>query len=335
MTDGYYHQVSVNSLTEETTVTWDFGKLSTANLYPAVRVGGRIKQYVYTPVATNYSGWMSVTLVDKIPSGTIDVFMNGESLIRGIDFTIAWPTLYIVKTPNRNIDDVEVLIRHYGFCSPVDMLPLPLREVGFVRDGMVSVDGIYQVRNQRTGRAIVGGKSYPVDTVKTDDHNGLPMADGRPYALCDYVLPIEFFSGGDSVTQYLTSADIDQQVDQYLTRYLNTQPPAMQFIQGQRWEVYSPFMGGVIDMVLKGAFADGRLALPYNRTQVDVWLNGLHHLLPHDPCVYQQHDDFIVIYAHSYVNTVSVTVDEYRFLEYVNRYYLHERIDITPSVTVG
>ena len=336
VTNGFFHTVTVNAATEITTIAWDYTRLQQANLYPAVRVGGFVKHMVYTPTSSNYAGWLSVSLSEKIPSGVIDIFMNGQSLIRNIDYTVEWPTVYIVKTPNIPIDDVNVLIRHYGFCSPIDMQPLPLREVGFVRDGMVSVDGIYQVRNHRVGRAIVGGRYYPADRVKTDDSvNATPMVDGRPYALCDYALPIEAFTGQDTTTSYLVSTDLDGRVDQYLTRFISTQAPGIQFVQGQRWEVYSPFMGGVIEKILNDEFGDGRLAQPYNRVQTDQWLANLFVLLPNDPCFYQQHDDFVVIYAHCYTDTVTVTSDEYRFLEYVNRYYLLSRIDITPSVTIG
>lgn len=344
----YYNEVGDSGNGYLPELVWDYGLLSAANLFPCVRINDI--QYVYTapPLTPNFTGYIQFELLEdvvwfgtpstrrmRISFGVLDVFMDGYSLIRNLDYYVDDGLITVTKRPATDPEDTVIFVRGYGFPNPQTMVTDLPREQNFVKGGILSVNGSYDIRNDRNIRIVVEGLLKPRDSVKfTENMSGVLSTDGRPYSITDYAIPVENFTGKDFIDYRSRSIDLDDRVMEYLTLRLPepVTPPAI--IVTDRWDLVSPFCSAVLHALLDGLLSAGELNGAYTDSQVDAWLAGFLPLLEVDPCVREIDHRYVIIYPHPYKFIVSVTNSQYRFLEYLIARFLFNRTDLTPSLFI-
>lgn len=281
-------------------------------------------------------------VIPRVPTGFIDVFYDGESLIEGIDYKVAWPFVVMTKVPQRNPDQGgQLLFRTYGFCK-TDLTREPLSETGFVQGGVLSTDFVYQVRNDRNIRLVVGGSCLKRSDVKFSEE-GWPLVNnsfnGKPYSVRDIVMPIEHFTTRSTQTSRTISQDIDRRVGEYLTiRKPGTPPPNLNPIV-IKYDLYSPFLSTTIYRLSRGWLLE-ELNSPYDNTDIEFWIRDYVNLLNFDPCLDLTLDlRYIFIRPHMFPDVQVVAQRQYTFLERLIKDYLTPaghppRIDLTSYISI-
>lgn len=337
------------------TITWDETELANQGLYPATKIGGNILWYK-VPLNEDYPGyvkfsiaannyWKYPTINDnnvltdfpiQIPYGRMDIFMDNESLIEGVDYYVDWPEVVVVKKPQRTpAEGLEVWVRCYGFCDS-DMNRITPRETGFVIDGMLSSNGVYDVRNDRNIRITLGGALKRRDEVRfAEDDSGPDAPNGKPYAICDVVAPVEHYLDKDTLTFRELDVDMDNRVQNYLTSRIDEESPDLPNVIEGLWELYSPFCAKVLEDLQKGWLGNGELDGSYTTTDIDNWLVDAKPLLDFDPVINSADLDYVAVHAHHMDTVYTLTPEQYVFVERVIDLYLDDKIDLTPFVNVG
>lgn len=343
-----YHPSSRNN---KPRLEWNWALLSQANLVPLIYVMKSMFVWKTKITRASYNG--TIHLVPKfhfrwnntyhtrnmdIPVGQIDVIVNGITLIEDIDYVVDCPNIIINTHGIHSVEDLDITVRYYGFANPENNKNWKPREVGFVKGGKLSIDCIYGINEDKNNRVILSGLLHSIHEFNTGEKNGNRIApiDGQPYALLDYVVPIEnIFKGANSYRYYKETLDIDKRVSDYLTPRIKQIEPEYQHIQKNRYKLVSPFLSRIIRILTSGI--DLLRDLPVNYTQIDVAkiVEPYTYLLKYDPCCLDYDSRYILIEPHGYPTAVSVNARTYAFLETLVKLYLKDKVDLTPSVIVG
>lgn len=332
------------------TVSWDWSALTEYGLFPCVRIGGYMQCVTLPQVAidrNSYIGHLSFTIqsslnwingvtvkTQTLASGIIDVFMDGELLHQGLDFYVEWPTVVIVKKPKTDVMDTEIVYRTYGFCDKTTMQPIAPRELGFVKGKILSVNGNYDIRNDRNIRVVVSDGIYTRDEVAFAENSTDPKyaLDGKPYSVSDYMLQVEPFTSKVTNEYRDKSVDLDNRVSDYLETRLGTWHPTRPIIAIDQWQLVSPFCSAIIHAIKNGIIVvNGQ----YSNAQIDAMVSSYKWLLGFDPCVNGVDSNYVYINAHQFDEPIELQSDEYSFVENIISIYLNGLPDLTPSVTIG
>lgn len=338
------------------TIVWNNTLLKQYKIFPAIKLNKYvICQKFKISDLNQYRGYHSVTIstaksfdgidrpgVATITPGQLDVFLNGYSLIEGIDYFLDWPTIYISRISTNRNDPLkdEVIVRMRGFCDKKTMHPTNFRDIGFLRGSIASVDNEFDIRNDRNSRIIIGGKVYSREKVAfaEETKETSTIQDGLPFAVSDHWGSVETYLGVNSLDYREKSLEIDERVEAYLTPRIETSDPENNFIIHERWEVISPFLSSIINDIRRYNFLGDPKDIKvgaFNKAEIEVTLKNHMHLLNVDPCVKNPNGDFILYLPHQYSTPVNVTVSQYALLNYLVDEYLNNMVDLTPYLTIG
>lgn len=330
-------------------VEWNYKLLSQANLYPGTRFANTVN--VHTPAfsVSSFAGAYSYDIgriangafnALQVPPGHIDVFMNGSLLIHDLDYYYANAgSIVIVRKPTTAVDATKLVVRFYGFANPKTNQPFKPRDVGFVKNGLLSVNQKFNLWHDRDVRIIVDGKLKLPSEVKFVEvgsaATGQLLFDGKPYAVNDYQALVEPFTDLNTIDYLMKSIDVDERVSTYLTPRLPEPTPVDNYITPVRHELYSPVMSTFIQLMQRGALPDAAINLESTDQSLLRDFGYVAQVYgPYDPAVRGFDKDYCYVYPHPHPTTVQVTSKQYAFLERVNRLFLREALDLTSSVTI-
>lgn len=330
-------------------VTWNFPLLDAAGLYPAIRIQNLVHCYKFRPIA-NYGGFTRfsiqslqnvagtmVSRVQKIPSDTLDLFMNGVPLIENIDYYVKWPEVVVVKRMTSNPSDTEFHVRHYGLPLGEVKDHREPREAGFTKAGILSANVQYDLRNDRNIRIIVDGVIKTRDEVRFAEEGAGPYSlDGRPYSIQEYRFPMENFVPLPIKPMVVEAEQIDTKVSGYVTPYINPTITQRGFIDGERYQVVSPLISALLHAMNNFNFLDnGELD---NITITDKVIEELAApfwgLMDYEPIHNGADVYYVNILPHQYASVMEVTARQYVFLEHIIHIYLRDSVDLTPYVKI-
>lgn len=338
------------------TVVWNNTLLNQYKMFPAIKLNKYVVCQKFKISSLNdYRGYHSVTIntaksfdgtdrseTNTIAPGQLDVFMNGYSLIEGIDYFIQWPTIYVAKVSNNRDDPLkdEIMVRMRGFCDKTTMLPNNFRDIGFLQGSIASVDNEFDLRNDRNSRIIVGGKVYSREKVAFAEEakESSTLQDGLPFAVTDHWGSVETYLDVNSLDYKEKSLDIDKRVEAYLSPRIKTVVPENNFIINERWEVISPFLSSIINDIRRFNFLGNPQDIKigaFNKKEIEATLANYMHLLKVDPCIKNPNGDFILYLPHQYTQAVTVTQGQYALLQYLIDEYLNNMVDLTPYLIIG
>lgn len=337
-------------------LTWDKATLDASNLYPCVKTGKYTHVYKNPSVAVNWAGYMSVTVKSdvkfldvqglrnqRLEPGAIDVMVNGITMIAGLDYIVKWPTIIIVNKQIRPIDytTASVVVRSRGWCDPVTMKHYAARDVGWIKDSMVSFNGRYDPRRDRNVRLIIDGALYdPSTVVWTEDQtdnlaNRRPYIDGRAYMVGEVYTVVEPWTNERSVPYRSRSLEIDKRVSDYLTLRLPEPEEVLPTVSELRWGLYSPLMSALIhQFVNENWLNSGELSSGWSHPDVEEWIKPFIKLIDFEPSLKEHDPNYVWIYPHPYNDPMKVTREQYRFLDYINRNYLKSKVRLNANVIV-
>lgn len=342
------------------TVTWNTQKLTQFSLYPCVKTGRYTHIHKAPALAGIWGGYYLTTVnstvtfqgvtesrPQKLSPGNIEVTVNGMTLIEDLDYYVDFPRIVIVRrmTPTIDYTTANVEVRTRGWCDPVTERHYKSRDVGWVKDGLLSSNDVYNPRNDRNYKVVVDGCVYSAEdvtfaesAVNVDEGitaRSAQILEGRAYAVLDTYTVVEPWSTTTTVAYITESRAIDTRVSEYLTPRLNELDPVNPLIIDQRWGLYSPIISAMLKLMVDANWLNnGELDTEWDHTKVDEWIEPLRFLLAYEPCLKELDWEYVWVYPHPYTELVSVTQKQYRFLEYIIKNYLKSKIDLTPSVLI-
>lgn len=349
VTGGVYYTLDTTGPIPE--VRWNYGLLSIANLFPAVRIANKVLFYSVELQTTNYPGIIRFSIVSKvdwfgtptfriqnIPADTLDVFMDGHPLIEGIDYHVKWPEVVVTRKPASDPADTMIQVRTIGYAKDNPLSHRPPREIGFARGGLLSVNGRYDPRNDRNVKVFSAGKMMAPSEVRFSETSGAAnplVPDGSPYLIDDQRLNIELLTGRSTIMMVDQAEAIDRRVSDYLSPRVDEIVIPVGFIELGRWEVVSPLLSALTHAMLNSGYLDDELTRAYDTGQMDQWIAPYAYLLWYEPILNGADLYFMNILPHQYDDPLTVTVEQYLFLERVSQHYLHGSVDLTPHLMIG
>lgn len=280
----------------------------------------------------------------QVPMGQIDIFMNGRSLVKDLDYFVEFPRVFIVnkkylKRPIASMTQ-DIHVRFVGFSSK-DFELVSDGNAGFVEHGMLSNDSKFNLRDDKVLRIIVDGTLCTRDElVFSELTSGVNVTDplnGVPYLVKDILVPVSSHTTSDTYELRQKAALIDKAVSEYLTLKIPQPPrPAPSAIL-LRHQLYSPFCNALImDLI------NDRLRLPvqtsgYTRQQVLDICKPYEWLLKFDPSQSERAQDlrYVVIHPHGFDYVISLPEKSYQFVRQAIIYYTQDRVELSQLVMIA
>lgn len=285
----------------------------------------------------NFNGTQSSGVM-YIPPGRLDLWLNDECLIEGLDYFVKWPQVVITNKkfliPNQN---QRIRIRGTGFCASDMKLQAP-KEVGFVRWGKLSRNNRYDLRDDRVIRLVVGGRTYHRSDVRfTEGDPSLWMQNvpnGSPYTLEDLVVPLRRVVNQDTYFLRQWSLEVDEDVSDYLTLKMPEYVPQDPDPIPDRYAIYSPFAASLLyDLITERLSTEGFRG-HYSDQDVRNYLSDYEWLLDYDPTRKDVDLAHVAIHPHERNTVVEVDAYQYMLLNRAIKVFLEDKVDITSFVRI-
>ena len=332
-------------------ITWAIDPSKTLTL---VRTNETLLAYDFNLVPTAGNYWFSlqhrvnrggsiVTQAMQVPMGDLDLFMNGHSLIEGIDYIVQFPRVMIItkeyiKAPASG--EQRITVRFTGLADK-DMKWRKYKDVGFVSHGIISLNDRYNVRDDKVNRIVMDGRLWRKDQVKMHESGTTPVTvpnqyNGRPYLVRDVVVPIGEFVDQETYTYKAKSEVIDQSIGDYLTIKYPFKKPTTPNVIGERYGLYSPFMNALLTDLQSGILDDQRIYEHYDDVVVREICDPYLYLLDFDPTQVPNYVDehYVVIHPHTRPNVVSVPIHFYKFLDRARGLYCNDMVGLSHFVNI-
>lgn len=274
-----------------------------------------------------------------IPPARLELWLNGNALIKDLDYYVHWPEITIInKQYLNNTDQQKIDIRAYGFCRP-DMSFEPSANFGFVKYGLLSRNNRYDIRDDRVMRMVVLGKTYDRKDLKfSETDSGLYMdnvQNGAPYIIDDIIVPIREMVNIDTYTYRAQSQVVDQQVSDYLTLKLPEPVEVNPNMVPRKYWIYSPFSSVVMHHLKSGQINLAGFKGQYSDRDVRVALANYEYLLQYEPTRDANIDlDLVSIHPHNKLTEVTLDIYQYNFLRRAIKTYLDDKVDLSQFISI-
>ena len=268
-----------------------------------------------------------VDLKPMVPMGQLDVFMNGYSLVEGIDYLVDFPT--VVITSKKYIQgDVEqdvqkVIIRMSNFCNP-DMSRLKVKETGYIYDGQLSNNKVYNIFDNKVLRIVAAGGVFHRSEVGLFEKKSkvtkpyLLTKEGYPYQIRDIIVPLRQQVPSDTQKLREASEVVDDSISNYMTQFQEKKVLPRHPAIKELYPLYSPLLSRIIfDIKLKShVFDEDKFYGRYTANDIREWLKQYEPLMKVDPLFNDESIDleYVIIHPHILNNNIALTIYEYRLV---------------------
>ena len=343
---SYYHTIDTvkSDGSKVRTLVWNTDVLSEIGARPMVRINNRVcfKTFKVIDLNKGYRNFPVITIPTnssakvQVEPGCIELWMEGRLLIEDIDYVVDWPNIYV----GRRIADLNtatISVRLSGLANPDTSTHEKARETGFVKNGILSVNGFYDIRNDRNIQINVGGALIHRDGASFDEAAGgiIREFDGRPYQIKDYITPVELYTNRSTVEEKAKSEEIDAKVMHYLNEYLPSNNPNTGVITNTRWMVVSLFLDDIICRLKKDWLVQ-ELKVGFTPEQADVWVKDALYLLKVDVSYFETTNrNYIRLIPHGQPNAISLTASQYKLVAMLADRYLNGRVQINHMLTIN
>ena len=280
-----------------------------------------------------------------VPMGELDLWLNGRSLIEGLDYHVNFPEIaicnkdYLTTDSNGNPNTLpqHISIRFTGFCQS-DFSRTQFEDSGFVSHGVLSKNNRFDIRDDRVLRIIYDGRTISKDAlVFAEDNTGVSIIDsrnGRPYAIRDIIVPMKNKTDENTYVFREKSRVIDKAVSDYMSRYLPEPPRDAPSSITQRYPLFSPFITKVLSDLISGHLDNTVIDPLPDRLTIQSICEPYVEWLAFDPINHDVDRDFIVIHPHNHRNVVNINYLQYRFLKAVIDLYAPGLVELSPFVAI-
>lgn len=277
-----------------------------------------------------------------VPLGELDIFLNGRSLIRGLDYIVHFPKVYIinkkhlVQPANSTIQNIHV--RFTGFCKS-DLSLDAIEDYGFVEHGFLSNNNRFDIRDDKVLRITMnGGLKHRDDLLFSELHDGISVVNpinGNPYQIKDIVVPLKQLVNENTYSLRDKSIVIDKKISDYMT--IKLPQPLRSTVSSitERYPIISPFICHLVNDMASGQIDSIDMISPLTDNRILEICNPYEFLLKFDPISLENNlnDHYVIIIPHNLDMTINLTIYQYRFLLRVMKLYCRGLVDLSSFVT--
>lgn len=280
----------------------------------------------------------------QFPLGELDIFLNDKPAIKGLDYIVKFPKVYIVnkgflKQPVVS-EKLKVHVRFTGFCNR-ELEMDEIDDYGFVEHGFLSNNDRYDIRDDKVLRITLNGAFKDRQDIQfSEEHDGISIINslnGQPYQIKDIIVPLKQLVNENTYSLREKSLLIDKHISDYMTIKL-PQPDrnAVSSIY-QRYTLVSPFFCHLIFDMATGQFDSEQLLQNLSDSNLIEICKPYEFLLDFDPINESNQIDmnYVEIHPHSLNTVIPLTIYQYRFLLRVVKIYGNDRIDIASFVSIN
>lgn len=281
--------------------------------------------------------------VMEVPGGHLDIWLNDNSLIYGLDYVLQFPRVYVNAKEHMvqpaGSSPQRLSIRFYGFCGS-DMKPQPPVDFGYVEHGYLSNNNRYDIRDDKVLRITMRGALQTRDVLEfSEDHAGISVLhplNGSPYQIKEGVIPLRYHAESETYEMQARSQEIDAVVSDYLTQKLPQAPRGPINAITQRYQLVSPFFSHIINDLESGQFNHAQLYEDLTDTQILEICQPYEKLLAFDPIMESNKIDhrYVVIHPHLLTNHIALDLYSFRFMQKVVKLYGRNKIVLSNHLTV-
>lgn len=278
-----------------------------------------------------------------VPTGTIDIFMNGRLLVNGLDYIVNFPKVTIINKEYL-LQPSDTLLQHVhvrltGFCNK--QLEFEQNATsGYIVHGLLLNNNKYDITKDKIMHISVDGKLKHVDEVTINElHNGVGIFDvtnGRPYQVKNTIVPLGGILNMDSYEFRELSVTIDNKVSDYMT--VKSPSPVISELSviPQRYVTYSPFISKLIHVLHNGILDHLITDANFNNTEIIDICKPYESFLLNDPTQpqYQPDSNYVIIHPHNLNTVIDLNLFQYRFLSRVVNLYCNGLIELSPFVSL-
>lgn len=278
----------------------------------------------------------------QVPVGELDIFINGKSCIKDLDYKVQWPYVTITNKEYLNYPDQLdqlITVRAKGFCT--SELELDSNEdYGFVMFGMLSANNKFDIRDDKVLRIIVDGKLYHRDDLDfAEDSTSIfvgNVPNGRPYIIRDIVVPTRSLTNTDTYSLRSSSLEVDEYISNYMTLKYPEPSRNDQFSINERYQIYSPYFAKILFDLKNKVLDDERLYNHYGETLVRELCEPYEYLLATDPCsdLHYPDDRFVIIHPHPLFTVVDINAYVFKFMSIVSKVILKDRVNLSHFLRI-
>lgn len=302
-----------------------------------------------------YNGELKITLTQfetrnsitsnwimQIPRGEIDVFLNGKSLIKNLDYFLRFPDIVITNKEyliNTLTDTQKIHIRFTGFCDK-DFNITYVNDAGFIEHDLLSNNNVFDIRDDKVLRIISDGKlRHRDDLLFSELHSGVSIVNsnnGRPYLVKDIVVPLKKLTTENTYSLRDKSLAVDKSISDYLTIKIPEPIRIGYSAIENKYQIYSPFICKIIYDLINGILVNDKLFNQYSDNDVTLICLPYEYLLAFDPTQEEQSVDknFVSIQPHNLFTVIDLNLFHYRFIERVIKLYSNGLISISPFIRI-
>ena len=276
-----------------------------------------------------------------IPLGELDLFLNGHSLIEGLDYFVKFPKIVIInkKYLNHPLDTTaqNIHVRFTGFCKQDLQRNLP-DDFGFVRYGLLSKNNRFDIRDDRVLRIVMNGGVYDRSQLQFSEvDSGLGIVNSRngyPYQIRDIIVPMRQYTDSDTYDYRDEARIIDQQISGYLTTLLPEPTYQTPSTIPNRYEVVSPFIAKVLYELRVNQIPIADISKELSDNEIIDFCKPFEYMLEFDPTQMNIGTDpnFVIVHPHIDYSAVTLSFFQYRFLKRVVELYSNGFVELSPFI---
>lgn len=279
-----------------------------------------------------------------IPMGDLDLWLNGKSLIKGLDYFVQFPRVYIVNKSHliqpAGSTPQKITVRFTGFADR-QLRMKPIEDYGFIEHGVLSNNDRFDVRDDKVLRITVRGELKERSMLTfSEQHAGVSIvnaANGSPYQVKDVVVPLRNLSEEETYQLREVSLVIDQETEDYMT--LKLPQPLREAVSAipNRYQLVSPFFSHLVNDIQSGQFDKLALERVLSDNDVMALCQPYEHLLAFDPIneIHNVDQRYVVIHPTQLQTTIGLSLYAYRFIQKVTALYGRGLITLSPHLNVS
>lgn len=261
----------------------------------------------------------------------LNIWLNRRFLIEGLDYTVVWPKVTLISKPYLKLGVAnQLVVRATGFYGKSLTRRIPV-DSGFAYQGLVSLNGHYDLRDDKVMRVVIGGGVFHTDDVPFAERAGetglLAVQNGTPYMSEVVNTPIREITTEVNWILKDAAEAVDQALEDYMTvKYPEIDKSGPNPI-GAYYGLYSPVLTAVAYDLQRGALTSPYS--PQDPQSVSDKLKPYFPLLDFDPCRKTVNTNYVRIYPTPFDVIKSVSERDFLFLTAINKLYLNSRLDIS------
>lgn len=275
---------------------------------------------------------------------TVEVFLNGHRLTYGLDWFMDFPTIGICN--KRYIDPSKLVQRIHVRCNGINLKKDGAngREVkGFVNHGVVSRNGYYDIRDDRTFSAYVDGRLQARDSLRYAEEDNTVRTkhplNGVPYTYADRIVPLLRATELPTMPYF----EKDQAKNKRISTLFNEvypEKPINQFnVREDNHYLFSPVVSKILRDMLDGSLSSEIYTKVYQDSDIRALLDGRYAMYTRlDPVVNDVPKKHVEVHPDYGDMIISVNIYQLRFIQNVIRIITKgdiNRINISGYINVN